>query len=309
MATTVMESGRHIPLISCGHELDSSTDKLGVLRNSVDIADNVEALRARMQEDGYLYLPGYLDRKLALEARRDILSKLAEEGSLDPSFPVDDGIPGPEAKKGVRADIAARSEPFQELLYSGRMIEFYEKFLGGEVLHYDYTWLRPVPPGRGTTPHGDSVFMNRGTLNLYTAWVPLGDISFELGGLMVLENSHKLERIRNRYGLKDVDSYCVNSPHADKWASGEKHWAGYISKDPFTLRERLGGRWLTTEYRAGDLLTFTMFTLHASLDNHSDRIRLSSDSRYQLASEAADERWVGTNATGHGAASRIDKIC
>jgi hypothetical protein len=44
-----------------------------------------------------------------------------------------------------------------------------------------------------------------------------------------------------------------------------------------------------------------MFTLHCSVDIASpvDRIRLSSDSRYQLASEPADERWVGTDPPAH----------
>ena len=58
-------------------------------------------------------------------------------------------------------------------------------------------------------------------------------------------------------------------------------------------------RWLTTDYRAGDLLVFSMYTTHCSLDNTSDRIRLSSDTRYQLASEPLDERWIGENPIAH----------
>jgi hypothetical protein len=42
-----------------------------------------------------------------------------------------------------------------------------------------------------------------------------------------------------------------------------------------------------------------MFTMHASLVNLSDRYRLSSDTRYQLASEPVDERWVGEKPKGH----------
>jgi hypothetical protein len=49
-----------------------------------------------------------------------------------------------------------------------------------------------------------------------------------------------------------------------------------------------------------------MFTLHCSLDNQSpvNRIRLSSDSRYQLASEPADERWIGADPIAHGPAAQ-----
>ena len=47
---------------------------------------------------------------------------------------------------------------------------------------------------------------------------------------------------------------------------------------------------------------FGMFTLHCSLDNRSpeNRIRLSTDTRYQLASEPADERWIGDEPFGNG---------
>jgi hypothetical protein len=58
------------------------------------------------------------------------------------------------------------------------------------------------------------------------------------------------------------------------------------------VQQQFGGRWLTTEFQAGDLLIFTMFTLHCSLDNTSPRIRLSTDSRYQPAADPVDERWV-----------------
>ena len=59
----------------------------------------------------------------------------------------------------------------------------------------------------------------------------------------------------------------------------------------------------------GDLLTFTLGTVHASLDNHSDRIRLSSDSRYQRASEPADERWIGPSPLGHSRAAKRGRVC
>jgi len=71
----------------------------------------------------------------------------------------------------------------------------------------------------------------------------------------------------------------------------------------------LGGRWLTTDFKAGDVLSFGMGTVHASLDNHSNCFRLSSDSRYQLASLPVDERWVGRNPIGHGIAGNQGRAC
>ena len=83
-------------------------------------------------------------------------------------------------------------------------------------------------------------------------------------------------------GQLDVDRDRDNNPYGGGW----------FSKNPAEVQQRFGGRWLTTEFQAGDALVFTMFTLHCSLDNTSNRIRLSTDSRYQLASAPIDERWV-----------------
>jgi len=56
-------------------------------------------------------------------------------------------------------------------------------------------------------------------------------------------------------------------------------------------------------------LIFDMYLVHGGLDNRSQRFRLSSDSRYQLASEPVDERWVGADPPGHGPNSKRGKIC
>ena len=57
------------------------------------------------------------------------------------------------------------------------------------------------------------------------------------------------------------------------------------------------------------MLIFSIHTVHASLDNRSNRIRLSADSRYQRADEAADERWVGEKPIGHSQAGKRGRIC
>ena len=300
----------HLQLTSNGYALDTSRDALGPLRSSSDLLDDAAALRARMLEDGYLYLPGYLDRDDVLDARRESMRRLAAEGHLDARTDPMEGVASQGTRVKFKPDLAQGNQPLNQLLYAGRMIDFYTQFLGGEVRHYDFTWIRAISPGTGTPPHLDVVFMGRGTHNLYTAWTPLGDISFEVGGLMILERSHQLEHIKQTYGQKDVDSYCLNHQDAERRSGdGFQVWSGWLSKNPAALRKRLGRRWLTAEFRAGDLLTFSMYTIHASLDNHSDRIRLSSDTRYQLASDPVDERWVGENPVGHSHAGKRGRIC
>jgi hypothetical protein len=296
-------------LRSMGLELETGPEALGPLKDSSSLAADPAALRQRMAEEGYLYLPGYLDKDQVLAARMEMLRRISEKGFLDASQPLEEGVCLPHGLKGFSPELSKGNSPMQDLLYSGRMMEFYRAFLGGPILHYDFTWIRTVAPGQGTPPHYDIVYMGRGTKNLYTAWTPLGDTSLEMGGLMILENSHKHEVLKATYGSKDVDAYCSNRPDADKYLSGEKGSSGWLTKHPVRIRQNLGGRWLTGEFKAGDLLTFSMYTLHASLDNQSRRLRLSTDSRYQLASEPADGRWIGENPPGHSQAGKRGKIC
>lgn len=277
------------------------------------------ALRQRIEEDGYLFLPGLLDRAEVRAARAHVLARLCAEGALDAGSPLEEGI----ARKGLRGmglreDIAKeRAAPLEKLLYGGRMMQFFESFLGEPVRHYDYTWLRCKSPGddTATTPHCDVVYMGRGTQKrLFTAWTPLDDVPWELGGLMVLEGSHRRGEKLGEYWAMDVDTYCTNGPEAAEIESGRKQWAdskrgGAFSSDAVSLSPKFGARWLSSEFRAGDILVFGMFLLHASIDNRTNRIRISSDSRYQPVSEPVDERWIGPNPIAHGPAGKSGMVC
>ncbi|MFD2080617.1 Phytanoyl-CoA dioxygenase (PhyH) [Actinopolymorpha cephalotaxi] len=298
------------PLRAQDRTLQPSPDALGPLRRSDDAVNDPDELWRRLDTDGYLYLPGYLDREEVLAARRDIATSLAGEGILDPEADPMLAVPGPSEHNRIFDDLAKASEPLRRVLYAGAMVRLYERLFGEPVRHYDYTWLRAVRPGRGTAPHGDSVFMNRGTPNLLTAWVPLGDVDLRLGGLMLLEGSNRLESVRRDYHTRDVDAYCENDEEEAELArEGRWGWNGVFSPDPVALRADLGLRWVTGEYAAGDVVTFPMYTLHGSLDNTSTRVRLSCDLRYQRASEPADPRWVGASPTAHGIASKRGLIC
>jgi hypothetical protein len=45
------------------------------------------------------------------------------------------------------------------------------------------------------------------------------------------------------------------------------------------------------------------------MDNRTNRVRLSTDSRYQLATESADERWMGAEPIAHGPEAKVGMIC
>lgn len=301
-------------LASAGHTLDTSPECFGELKESHDfwLDSDFSSLRRRMAEDGYLYLPGLLDAEEILAARRVVTDRLAAEGVLNLDFPSLDAVAAEGISIAFRPDVTKNNAPLERALYSGAMVTFFENFLEGEIRHFDYTWFRAISPGKGTRPHCDIVYMGRGTPRLYTAWVPVGNIPLEVGGLMILEGSHLQSDRLQKYLSRDVDAYCTNRKSAAKIESGEKEWLwdGSLSSNPASLRDRLGGRWLTsTEFRMGDVLIFPMNTVHASLDNQSKQFRFSSDSRYQRADEPADERWVGPTPIAHGPAGKRGKIC
>ena len=104
------------------------------------------------------------------------------------------------------------------------MMDLYTRFLGGAVRHYDFTWFRAVPGGGAFVPIVTwSIWA--AAWNLFTAWTPIGDVPMEVGGLMILENSHR--KADKNYAITsraDVDTYCTNYPDAADIASGKKQW-------------------------------------------------------------------------------------
>ena len=77
-----------------------------------------------------------------------------------------------------------------DVLEGPRPREFFEKLLGGEILTFDYKWLRGVHREAFTGAHVDNVYMSRGTSELYTMWTPLGDVTMDMGTLALVESSN-----------------------------------------------------------------------------------------------------------------------
>lgn len=310
-------------LTSCKLPLDTSPDAFGKLTDSSGLIGDGQALPRNLERDGYLFLRGALDRDEVIAARAKCLKRLEESGALEPGTDPAEGIAKIGPSSYFRPELARDNASLLSVLYDGPMMAIFESLFGAPVRHYDFTWMRSVGPGAGTAPHADVVYMGRGTHELFTAWTPLGDIPISMGGLIILENSHRRTDVTGEYLKQDVDTYCAGGPgekavtsgtmHWEHWQKPGEPWDGALSHDPPALRETLGGRWLTADYEMGDVLIFTMRTVHASLDNGSDRIRLSSDTRYQPASAPIDDRWIKTNDGGepiaHGLAAKRGRIC
>ena len=132
---------------SCGFEFDTKPEKFGELRSSNDILEDGQALRRRMEEDGYLLLREVLDRDAVIEARRELVGKLDSIGDIDRNYPLIDAIFNSESEnKPMSATGFARTlgagEAIRYLVHQGEMIEFYRKFFGKEVRPLDFVWVR-----------------------------------------------------------------------------------------------------------------------------------------------------------------------
>ncbi|MEM8782009.1 MAG: phytanoyl-CoA dioxygenase family protein [Planctomycetota bacterium] len=302
-------------LRSLGHTLPPDAASFGWLRESTDAADDPDQLRQRFDRDGYLFLRDFLDPDDVLAARRSVMERLMDRGLLRPGTDPMEGVVNPEtdAQDIPHADLAVRCPPVRHVVFGERLCDFYARFFDEPIRHFDNIWLRAIAPGHGTACHCDWVYMSRGSRQLMTCWIPYGDIPLSVGGLLVLEDSFRRKDKLAGYLERDVDDYCQNKPgHLERLKKHEQGWSfpGHLSRRPDLLPKQFGTRWLTAEcFRPGDILTFRMDLVHGSLDNRSDRFRLSSDTRYQPASHPADRRWIGANPVGHGPDAKRGMIC
>jgi hypothetical protein len=313
MKTTGTDRLLDSPIYSLGHEIDTSPEVFGWLRSSEDRLGDFAELGGRLEREGYLYLPGFWGRARVEQVRASLLGQLARMGYLKPGTPVEAGIHDPENPPPAMArshPLDQRDPALVDLLFGQETMEFYAGLFGEQAAHFDFTWFRTKGAGHGSDVHCDIVYMGRGTKRLLTMWTPLGDIGPKIGGLTILEGSHRRQELLNGYLERDVDRYCANGAEAEAHARGEKGWNGSLSKNPVAIRERFGSRWLTSpEFRMGDALIFGMAMVHGSLDNQTEWLRLSVDTRYQRASEPRDPRWFGEAVIGHGPAAKEGVIC
>ena len=278
-------------LYSNGIELLTDNQHFGSLRESQDIVGRSGELRDRMQSDGYLFFRGLLSPDDVLAAREEILLKFAIIGEIDATHPIDDAIHSrSDAIEHVNLRAFSQSLrdgiAYRKIIDHPTLLSFYNDLLGGPVRSYDFRWPRFVRPGEGCGIHCDGAYMNRGTDRVFSSWIPLGRINHEEGALMVLEKGDQDDELLKNYFSKDADRDKIQ----------------WLSTNPVSLQKKFGTRWLSADFRPGDVLCFTMQTVHGAIDNRSPvgRCRLSSDSRYQRVDEPLDERWNGDNPEAHG---------
>lgn len=286
-------------LTCCGRRIDTSNSAFGELQESSDLMHDAPGLRQRLEQTGYLFFRGLLDRDDVLAARRQVLTWLDFEGHLSHAAPLMEAV----AKGRLRKETSSEDNRFpavRRLANARPLLDLFTRLLDGHVRSYDHIWLRHLGPNRSTGPHCDFVYMGRGTKRLYTMWTPLGDAPLEQGPLLLLEKSHLLPELTEGYARMDIDENGNRSRL--RFRHGTLFRGGDYSRNAKAIQRRFGLRWLSSDFKAGDVVIFSAFLLHGSLDNMSRRVRLSMDARYQLAAEPIDERWIGEQPIGHSMA-------
>lgn len=264
--------------------------------DSASLLDNPTALRARLAEDGYLYLKGVVDKEAIMAARQEVFERLVKVGEI--REPAIDGIAtGDSRRKELEPDLGAFWRSVSEgrklrAASNGRDMQRIMSLIFGEpARNQDYIFLRAGAQGRATGLHFDYPFFTRAHDKVCTVWMPIGDVTVEDGPVVVVEGSNRYRDL-----IDPMIGFDISKDNTRKADFGA---------DAISFAQSRGTRLLTQNFEAGDIALFGMYTAHGSLDNHSpiNRVRLSCDLRWQPASLPLDDRYFGDPPKGTTGAS------
>jgi hypothetical protein len=232
------------------------------------------SLCAIMAEQGYLFFRRLIPAPDILRVRRAVLEHCAAADWLDPAADLEEGITragSPALTEGMPPYMAVyrkvlRTALFHDFPLLPPLMQVAGMLLQAEVLAHPRRIGRITWPNftEATTPPHQDHFYIRGSVDTYSCWAPLGACPIELGGLAVWPASQKL-------GYLDHTAI-----HA-----GAVGGRGVPTADDVA--------WHTTNYEPGDALFFHAYTIHKALPNLStNRLRLSTDNRYQRNGDAID---------------------
>ncbi|MDH6140348.1 MULTISPECIES: phytanoyl-CoA dioxygenase family protein [Kitasatospora] len=281
-------------LTSNGEKIPFDEAHFAPMRDSSELLGNRTALRARLDEDGYLLLRGVLDQQDVLDLRRRYF-ELLPAGYLAPDTEPVAGlfsgtVPAELSQYGVHGHPAhgfVRSERFQEFCSAPALSALTAALLGGPTELLPRRILRHFWRGanRASRAHTDYEYMRLGTDQVLTTWIPIGDCPVATGGLVYLEGGpldpEQLSRLR-----KVTDRVHDQRP---------------ISHDLAHTARETGRRWLWADFSTGDLTVHSPHIVHATLDTSTEAMRLSTDLRFQLRGEPVDHRWTTAWSADDGA--------
>lgn len=284
-------------LRSNGLPLDTTPRRLGRLTpHRPDEA--LAGLREGYERDGHLWLKGLLPRDEVLAFRERVFEHFADTALLKSGTRPGDGI---AATGGVDERLCkrrlmefVRSTQYERFCMHEKLVAFVDAFLDGlsylhrrKILRY----TRPADPS-ATGAHYDLVYLRGGTERLLTAWIPIGDVPVEMGGLCYLEGSHAIgKRMEAEFAAKNASLSLEERVSAFNKNMNE---GGWLTKKLAELADRFDARWLVADYEAGDVVFHSPYMIHAATQNENaeGRMRLSTDIRFQRVRDEIDARWA-----------------
>jgi ectoine hydroxylase-related dioxygenase (phytanoyl-CoA dioxygenase family) len=264
---------------------------IGPLTETAAPLPNGAVLRERLEQDGYLFLRGLIDPGDIQAAREEVFARLGEVGEI--TEPTSRGVFSGQSKRDALYEdrgefwkLASEGPALRRVTNGTALTQAMTSVFGESALGFDYLFLRAVPGGRFTHMHCDAGFFTRTTERVLTCWIAYTDIDLDRGPLFVVEGSHEFTDIRERFGGFDVVR------NKDRKASIDDH--------PADFARARDTRLLTAHFRPGDVLVFGMYTVHGAFEHRAEdnRVRLTTDIRYQPASEPRDPRYFGDDPGG-----------
>lgn len=265
----------------------TTMQRVSDLADATGLLQKPMALREQAGRDGFLFFRGMLNPADVMTVRRDVLSLCRSHGWLDESAPLMDAVARPDL---VVIEGDEKHKPFYSELLTCRslhalslhpaLLAMFEKLFGEQVLAHSRNICRTIFPRSSkftTPPHQDFLHI-RGTADTWTTWIPLGDCPAELGGLALARGSHA------QGFLPSKAAYGAGGAGVD------------VAPDV---------EWCTTDYRAGDVITFHSYNVHQGRDNQTNRIRLSVDYRYQAVDQEIHPTSLLPHNTGETSWDRI----
>lgn len=250
----------------------SAREKRSLFDDSTPLLGDPTALRARADQDGYLFFKQLLPAEPLLELRRQMLEICSQRGWLAPGHNPMEGLLNTDALNQVpdeqmRTDVGVTHEAYRavqklELFHTiphhPKLLSLYRTLFGKEAIPHARHIARMItshPTVHPTPPHQDHIYI-QGTHQTWTCWFPVGNCPREMGSLSILRGSH-------RQGVVSV-----------RPAKGAGGFASLLCPNEID--------WVEGDFALGDVLTFTSCTVHRALrSRHRDRIRLSCDIRFQ----------------------------
>jgi hypothetical protein len=172
-----------------------------------------------------------------------------------------------------------RSAAFNDFAQTPQLIALAEQILDSPVRRLRRTPIRHFTKARkiASRAHADRTYLDRGTPDVVTFWIPVGPCPLLAGGPVYLEDSEAIELAGLRTSLPGSSTLDARP----------------ITGDLMALADRTAKRWLWTDLEAGDLLIHSPRIIHATLNTQTDMMRVSTDIRFIRRNAPMDPRWTG----------------